>query len=206
MIVPFASGSGAFWLGLAMLGLTLVPVWLRFWAARRANGLRYQRAWHHLAGRLGLQFEPGRYAASPRVQGRYRGRDLTLDFKAKPGPPPAFLTRVSLCLRCPVPGVLLLEERGLLARWWLALRQRFSRAPEAVFARRFSLCADPLGPGQRLAASGNLRRKLLQTEGLEIQLTGDRLVLLQPDIVADGEHLAFLFDLLCDAARLLESA
>lgn len=50
------------------------PTVYRAWHQRRHNALGYQRAWYWLSARTGLTFEPGQYAASPRLVGRYRGR------------------------------------------------------------------------------------------------------------------------------------
>lgn len=108
-------------------------------------------------------------------------------------------TRLHLALQHPIPGRLtLLRYAGLAALWP-------PRDPEPLL-RRYALDAEPVTLGLTLLASAAFKRKLLEAAARQIDLRPDGLRLLVPGIVEDPEYLAFLFNLLSDAARLLEGA
>jgi hypothetical protein len=73
------------------------------------------------------------------------------------------------------------------------------------FLARYQVTAEPQWLGRVVLASASLKRKLLQAP-VQIELVPDGLRLLVPGIVDDPEQLAFLFDLLSETARVLESA
>jgi hypothetical protein len=195
--------SSGFWAALliAVVGLVIslsVPIAYRTYHQRRLNALNYQRAWHWLAARTGLTFEPGQYAASPRLVGKYRGRALTLDLQVAQNRSASTHTRVHLALPLVNTDHRLTPERrsGLAGLW---------RRSE-IFERRYVLTAQPATLGLALLGSTNLKRKLAEAAPERIDLQPDGLRLLADGIVDDPERLAFFFDVLSEAARLLEGA
>ena len=190
--------------GAALVGFLLAllivgggPQLYRAWHQRRHNALAYQRAWHWLAARTGLTFEAGQAAARPRLVGLYRGRALTLNLYLDDGHPARTFTRLHLALRHPVPGRLSLARRGGLAALWAR--------PAGSFLAHYQVAAEPPGLARPVLTSASLTRKLLEVH-VQIELGADGLRLLVPGIQEDPEHLAYLFDLLSETARLLENA
>lgn len=166
---------------------SLVLAW--FWSALNSSRRLHEAQWQALAQRTGLTTRPGAFAPA-RVQGQFRGRDVSLDYLFRHWGRNGLFTRWQVALDNPAGHFLALHPAGGLGAVSFSHRYKVHSRPEALADR---LLGDP-----------GLRRRCLALPDCDVQLQGRRLTLIFREEITDPPLLASTLQLLCDLAERVE--
>jgi len=163
-------------------------------------------AWDELASQNGLIFEPGNYRGkSPSVSGVYRGHSLLVDtFTRGSGKSRTTYTRITLNVNNPTGLKLSISGEGVGSKLKKLLGAIEILVGDEAIDAKFFIQGSPEMAVQRLLSNTSLRQKLLDSQSLHIELTGQRIVYQKRGFEANPEKLLYLFDLLGDIGMAVE--
>jgi hypothetical protein len=181
-----------------MVGVWVIYPYLKLRARRQA--------WRELARQAGLSFIPGDLLLKgPRVQGTYRGHDLTLEtFSQSSGRGSATHTRISVATRNPVDLRLSLNDEGRFDKIGKVLGVQDIQLGDEAMDRRFIIKGMPESRVAALLAGPVLRQQLLETRSLNIEVEGTQVVYELLWVELDSGYLLSLFGLLAGLADQID--
>lgn len=164
--------------------------------------------WRALAEGAGLSYEGGRFFFSaPRVTGRYRGRQVTLDtFTRRTGDSRTTYTRILMFVNNQANIYLAMYQESVFSKMGKFFGLQDVQIGDDEIDRRFVIKSKPETFAASLLSYINLRQRLLEARRLNVEVDGREITFEQVGVIRDVERLRFLIDLLSDLADAVERA